>query len=345
MENIDYIDEVDTLEEKISEEIQMLIPITFRGERIDKTLAQLLPDFSRSRIKQWLDRGLITRNDQVLTAKSSAFGNETILLKIPEDPQNLAFSPENIPLEVVFEDADIAVINKPPGMVVHPAAGNWTGTMLNGLLFHIPECAQVPRAGIVHRLDKDTSGLLVVAKTLQAQTNLVRQLQERSVNRRYFALVWGEFSNSTTINAPIGRDPRDRLKMGVVRNSSGKPAITHITPLGEISLDKAIISLLACKLETGRTHQIRVHLESIGHPLLNDPIYKKKVPIQAFQKLKEQFSIETAMPGQALHAAVLGFNHPVSGKYMSWSAEPPVGYLTFLRETGFEDESWSQIFE
>jgi 23S rRNA pseudouridine1911/1915/1917 synthase len=200
-------------------------------------------------------------------------------------------------------------------MVVHPAAGNWSGTLLNALLFRYPDIAQVPRAGIVHRLDKDTSGLLMVAKTLEAQTDLVRQLQSRQVIRRYLAFAWGQVK-SQTVHASIGRDPRDRLKMALMTGSASKPAVTHVQLLHCLEFGRTKVSLVACRLETGRTHQIRVHLESLGNALLGDPVYKKKNPPESQQ-------LEFARVGQALHAAVLGIIHPRTKEAMLWQAPMP----------------------
>lgn len=346
MEPLDYIDEDEVVvEESTGEIIQLTIPGSFRGERLDKSLAQILPNYSRSRLQQWLERGLVVCSGKPLTAKTMVLGGESISLTVPVDPQNSAFKPENIDLEVVFEDDSVAIINKPPGLVVHPAAGNWSGTLLNGILHRFPECEFVPRAGIVHRLDKDTSGLLVVAKTLQAQTNLVRQLQERTVNRRYLALVWGKFPSEKIIRSLIGRDPKDRLKMAVVDSDSGKEAVTHVKKLETVAFEEREISLVLCKLETGRTHQIRVHLESFGFPLVNDPVYKKKVPHKAFDEIKLGWANTTdgPLPGQALHATVLGFNHPVTNEEVIKSGLPPQQFLNLLKIVGVSDQSWKNL--
>ena len=345
MEPLDYIDEDEGLvNESFSDVIYLQIPTAYRGERLDKTLAKLLPDYSRSRIQQWLERGLVLSSGMTLTPKTAVLGGESLVLQIPEDPQNSAFKPENIPLDIVFEDECVVVINKPAGLVVHPAAGNWTGTLLNGLLFKFPECEFVPRAGIVHRLDKDTSGLLVVAKTLQAQTNLVRQLQDRTVNRKYLALVWGEFPAQKVIRGQMGRDPRDRLKMAVL-NSSGKEAVTQVTRLSTVEYGGSQISLVVCKLETGRTHQIRVHLESIGFPLLNDSVYKKRVPTKANEHIKQAWSGGNFLPGQALHAAVLGFNHPLTMERVNFSAIPSNEFCQLMNMVGISQGVLNELLE
>lgn len=345
MEQSDYIDDDDgVVEDSTAESIRLEIPLSLRGQRMDKAISQLLPQYSRSRIQDWIEKGFIQKNDAKISSKDSVLGYEILSVQIPQNPEDNAFSPENIPLDIVFEDEFIAVINKPAGLVVHPAAGNWSGTLLNGILHRFPECALVPRAGIVHRLDKDTSGLLVIAKTLEAQTDLVRQLQARTVNRRYLSLVWGKFPPMKVIREPIGRDPRDRLKMAVVSNNSGKPAVTHVKRLDQIEYDGGSLSLLACKLETGRTHQIRVHLEHAGFPLLNDPIYRRKVPQGIFEALKNGLAEDFLLTGQALHAAVLGLTHPVTHQEMEWLADPPDSFKLILGYLGVKDTAWQKIY-
>jgi 23S rRNA pseudouridine1911/1915/1917 synthase len=216
------------------------------------------------------------------------------------------------------------VINKPPGLVVHPAAGNWTGTLLNGLLFRFPELKSLPRAGIVHRLDKDTSGLMVVARTSQAQTSLVKQLQERTVGRRYLAWVWGDAPSQGKVLATVGRDQRDRLKMAA-GSPQGKPAATLFRRLAKGAFNESTLALLECRLETGRTHQIRVHLESLGFPLLGDPVYKKKTPGAAKS---------LTLGRQALHAYALSLEHPVSHEVMTWFKLPPEDLIQMIPELG-----------
>lgn len=335
MNPLDYIDEDDEpVENQSTDLIHLTIPSSSRGERLDKALAKLLPEYSRSRLQNWLVKGYVVNHDKAMKAKDSVLGGEELRISVPEDPQVEAFSPENIELEVVYQDESIVVINKPVGMVVHPAAGNWRGTLLNGILYHFPECSLVPRAGIVHRLDKDTSGLLVVAKNLTAQTHLVRQLQSRIVLRRYLALVWGKVPPEKIIHGSIARDPKDRLKMAVI--SSGKPAITHLKQIGFVKYGAATASLVTCKLETGRTHQIRVHMESIGHPLINDPVYKKGTPTD-WGALRNSVGVEYSQRiGQALHAAVLGLEHPTSGEWMEWRISPPLTFMKWLDELKFD---------
>ena len=277
------------------------------GERLDKVLARLYPQFSRSRLKAWCEAGLVRLDGQIPAARAKARAGARVALTIPPDPEAGAFAPEPIPLRVVWSDAHLAVIDKPAGLVVHPAAGNWSGTLLNGLLALYPECAGVPRAGIVHRLDKDTSGLLVVARSLIAQTDLVRQLQARTVSRQYLALAWGELARDATVDAPIGRHPRDRLRMAVV--ASGKPARTHFTPVAVLRTPYGAVTVLRCRLDTGRTHQIRVHAQHLGLPLLGDALYGRRgAPALDLRR-------------QALHAAVLRFDHPVGGRSLCFASD------------------------
>ena len=288
-----------------------------RGERLDKVLSKLVPQYSRSRIQQWIESGHVTVDGSPARGKAMVLGGEEVTIAPQAAPEDNAYQPEAIPLSIVHEDGAILVLNKPDGLVVHPAAGNWTGTVLNGLLHRIPGLAGVPRAGIVHRLDKDTTGLMVVAKTLEAQTDLVRQLQSRSVKREYLALVWGQPRVAGKIDAAIGRHPRDRIKMAVSENMTAKPAVTHYERLATGMLDDKPVSLVRCRLETGRTHQIRVHMQSLGFALVGDALYGK-------QHLAPYF------PRQALHAYRLGLIHPVSGEGMEWEAPLPEDLAALL---------------
>lgn len=311
-----------------------LAPITlqlteeFSGMRLDKVLSDLLPQYSRSRIQQWIAGENITVNDQPAKAKMSVIGDETIQVIPQTSPEEHAFEPEDIPLNIVYEDDTLLVVNKPAGLVVHPAAGNWSGTLLNGLLHYCPALAMVPRAGIVHRLDKETSGLMVVAKTLSAQTHLVRQLQARTVKRQYIALVWGDTPSQGTIDAPMARHPKDRLKMAVSRSLVAKPAITHFHHKAEGDLEGKPVSLVLCQLETGRTHQIRVHMQSVGYPLVGDPLYGK-------QHLMSYF------PRQALQAYRLGLIHPATGNHCEWKVGLADDFLALLDRAGIDFESLS----
>ena len=321
---VDYIDEEDF--------ISLEIPPEMAGERLDKVLAGSLPDYSRNRLKTWVEAGAVMVDGKVTKARYLLRGGESIKVFPQEMPEQFAFSPENIPLDVVYEDDAIIVINKPPGLVVHPAAGNWSGTLLNGLLFKYPELKSLPRAGIVHRLDKDTSGLMVVARTAQAQTSLVRQLQDRTVGRRYLAWVWGGAPSQGKVLASVGRDQRDRLKMAA-GSPQGKPAATLFRRLAKSTFLESPLALLECRLETGRTHQIRVHLESLGFPLLGDPVYRKKTPGVAKSLLFER---------QALHAYALSLQHPLTQELVSWFRLPPLDLMQLLPQVGMSEADLPQ---
>jgi 23S rRNA pseudouridine1911/1915/1917 synthase len=275
------------------------------GERLDKVLSRLLPQFSRSRLQQWIEAGHVLIDGGPARGKMTVCGDESVSVAPQRADEDEAFKPEAMDLRIVHEDQAIIVIDKPAGLVVHPAAGNWSGTLLNGLLHHCSQLAGVPRAGIVHRLDKDTSGLMVVAKTLEAHTDLVRQLQARSVRREYLALVWGTPKPVGTIEAAMGRHPRDRLKMAVSNSQTAKPAITHYQLLAKGAIDGKAVSLMRCSLETGRTHQIRVHMQSLGFPLVGDTLYGKA-------------HLAPVFPRQALQAWQLGLIHPLSAAPCEW---------------------------
>ncbi len=294
------------------------------GERLDKIIAKLIPQFSRSRLQQWITAGHVTVDGVPGRGKMTVLGDEEVIVHPQPAPEDHAYQPEQMVLDIVFEDRAIMVINKPAGMVVHPAAGNWSGTLLNGLLHHFPALSGVPRAGIVHRLDKDTSGLMVVAKSLQAQTDLVRQLQARTVRREYWALVWGKPNLSGTIDQPMARHPRDRIKMAVSESPSAKPAITHFRRLATGTLDGKAVSLVECRLETGRTHQIRVHMAHAGFPLVGDGLYGK-------QHLASHF------PRQALQARRLGLEHPIKHKEVSWEVSLADDFAALLVRAGIAD--------
>ncbi|MBX3665670.1 MAG: 23S rRNA pseudouridine(1911/1915/1917) synthase RluD [Burkholderiales bacterium] len=284
---------------------RLTVPESCAGLRLDQALARLLPRYSRARLSTWIREGRVCVDGRTPAPRDRLHGGERIEVRPALSPEETAFRPETIPLDIVYEDDTLIVIDKPPGLVVHPGSGNWQGTLLNALLAHAPQLAAIPRAGIVHRLDKDTSGLLVIAKTLTAQTDLVRQLQARTVSREYRAVVHGRVVRSGTMEGPVGRDPRSRIRMAVV--PSGKPAVTHYAVTEK--LPRATV--LACRLETGRTHQIRVHLQKLGHPIWGDPVYGPRAPAPP------------RFPRQALHAEKLALIHPETGKTMQWQAPLP----------------------
>jgi 23S rRNA pseudouridine1911/1915/1917 synthase len=298
------------------------------GDRLDKVVAAWLPAVSRSRVQQWIESGAVRVNGAAVRPRHALLTGDVVAVEPPPAPEATAWSAEPMPLSIVHEDEHILVIDKPAGLVVHPAAGHWSGTLVNGLLAHAPELSAVPRAGIVHRLDADTSGLMAVARTLAAQTDLVRQLQARSVERRYWAVVLGESRPSGTIDAAIGRDPRNPLRFRVSATASAKPARTHYTRRA-VAHDGAALSWLECRLDTGRTHQIRVHCEHLGHPLIGDPVYRRKLPPPAPQPLWRAFR------RQALHAAALGLLHPASGRPMRWFRAPPADMTALMQSLGF----------
>ena len=311
--------------------ISLTIPAEYAGLRLDQVLAKLLPAYSRSRLQGWIKANLVQVGGRDANAKTKVWGGEAVMIAPQPLPEESAFKAEEMDLEVVFEDDHIAVIHKPAGLVVHPAAGNWQGTLLNALLHRYPSIEAVPRAGIVHRLDKETSGLLVVAKTVTAQTSLVRQLQARTVKREYRAIVWGVVHGKGRVDAPIGRNPHDRTKMAVVKHF-GKVAITHFEALETFSHH----SYVRCLLETGRTHQIRVHMQSIKAPLVGDQVYGQKGGIAHGVKLHDDIaSVIHGFGRQALHAERLGLIHPESGVAMQWQCELPAdmkALLAALRE-------------
>ncbi len=298
--------------------LQGMVPAELGGERCDAIASHLFPDYSRSRLQGWLKDGRLTVDGEPCKPKTKLLPGQLLVLEAELEPQG-EWLPEDIPLDIVYEDHEILVVNKPAGMVVHPGAGNWSGTLLNGLLHHYPDIDKVPRAGIVHRLDKDTTGLMVVAKTLQAQTDLVMQLQDRTVSREYAAVVTGTFTGGGTVDAPIGRHPQQRTKMAVLRPTANgaKEAITHYW----IEQRFPQHTLVRVKLETGRTHQIRVHMTHLGHSLVGDGTYSRfKIPKGASPELVEALR---SFPRQALHARKLGLEHPGTGDYMEWEVPLP----------------------
>ena len=305
------------------------------GERLDKVLAVLMPSVSRARLQKWIEEGAVTVNGEVASKirQKVAAGDEIEVLEQPS-PEELAFKPVQMDLDVVYEDDAILVVNKPAGLVVHPAAGHWDDTLLNGLLARNPQLKSLPRAGIVHRLDRETTGLMVVAKTLEAQTDLIRQLQARTVKREYWAIVFGEAPEAGFIEEPIMRDPRSPIRFCVGQGPRAKEAKTHVRCVDVgfvpgIGQTPIKVSWVACRLDTGRTHQIRVHMQWAGLPLVGDPVYKGKMG-----KLPEDCPL-AIMKRQALHASRLGLIHPVSRETMQWFVAAPTDLAQLMEELGF----------
>ncbi|MCO3271580.1 23S rRNA pseudouridine(1911/1915/1917) synthase RluD [Pseudomonas aeruginosa] len=298
------------------------VPFELGGQRLDQIAAQLFPEHSRSRLAGWIKDGRLTVDGAVLRPRDIVHSGEQLVLEAEQEAQG-EWLAQDIELEIVYEDEHILVIDKPAGLVVHPAAGHQDGTLLNALLYHVPDIANVPRAGIVHRLDKDTTGLMVVAKTLEAHTKLVAQLQARSVSRIYEAIVIGVITSGGTIDAPIGRHGVQRQKMAVV--DAGKVAVSHYRVLERFRAH----THTRVKLETGRTHQIRVHMSHIGYPLVGDPVYggRFRIPPVASQTLVQTLR---EFPRQALHARFLELDHPATGVRMKWESPLPEDFLWLL---------------
>ena len=284
---------------------------TGSGERLDRFLARVLAGrvdgLSRSRIQQWISLGAVWSQDRTLSQSTRLFGSERLKVQPLPREADRAFEPDDVDLSIVQEDEHLLVIDKPAGLVVHPAPGHWRGTLLNGLLRHRPTLAALPRAGIVHRLDKDTSGLMVVAASELSLQALGAQIAARSMSRRYLAFVRGTPDEAGVVDAPVGRDLQVRTRMAVLHPPAGRPARTHYRRLASLRVDGVVTSLLECRLETGRTHQIRVHMRHIGHPLLGDTLYGGG----------------TGFARQALHAWRLGLAYPVGGQPQHWVSVPP----------------------
>ncbi|MGR9099891.1 MAG: 23S rRNA pseudouridine(1911/1915/1917) synthase RluD [Gammaproteobacteria bacterium] len=291
------------------------VPSESAGMRLDRVLAELFPEYSRSKLQTWIRSGRVLVDGAVLRPRDALNGDETVVLDA-EAEAVVVNAPENIPLDIVYEDGSLLIVNKPAGLVVHPAAGNWDGTLLNALLHHDPVLNTLPRGGIVHRIDKDTSGLLMIAKTLQAHKRLVEQLQAREIRREYLAVIQGRMTAGGKVDEPIGRHPIDRKRYAVREN--GKAAVTHYRIVERFS----DYTLIQAKLETGRTHQIRVHMAHIHYPLLGDPVYggRFKMPRGCGERLEKELR---SFRRQALHAAKLGLAHPVTGEYCEWSVDMP----------------------
>ena len=292
-----------------------LVPAAAAGRRLDAVLAELFPEYSRSRLSAWIKAGQVTVDGAPARPRDPVHGGETIVLDAVEEVQTHAVA-EDIPLDVLYEDEHVFVLDKPAGLVVHPGAGNPAGTLVNALLHRDPALDKLPRAGIVHRLDKDTSGVMVVARTLQAHTALVAQLSAREVHRQYLAIVVGALVSGGTADAAIDRHPRDRLRMAV--REDGKDAVTHYRLRERFRAHTA----LECRLETGRTHQIRVHMAHLKHPIVGDPLYggSLRLPKGASEDL---IAALRGFKRQALHAEVLAFAHPVTGEAIRCEASLP----------------------
>jgi len=285
------------------------------GRRLDQVASELFSDFSRARLQQWIKGGQLQVNGQQQVPKQKLLGGETLTVDVHLEPEG-DWQAENIPLNIVHEDDHIIVVNKPTNFVVHPAAGNRSGTLLNALLYHCPQLESVPRAGIVHRLDKDTTGLMVVAKSLQAHTHLVSQLQARTVKREYEAVVNGVMTGGGIVNQPIGRHPGQRTKMAVI--SDGKEARTHYSLIERFEGHTHV----RLRLETGRTHQIRVHMAHIRFPIVGDDTYSGRFRIHKGTSVELREAVQN-FGRQALHARELGLIHPATGELVSWASELP----------------------
>ena len=301
---------------------QVAVTVDLHGDRLDRALVALVPEFSRSYLQQLIEIGLVKLNSCTTTKAATRVKASDILeIELRPTPQSQSFKPQSMALDFVYEDPHLCVINKPAGLVVHPAPGNWSGTLLNGLLAHDPHCALVPRAGIVHRLDKDTSGLMVVARTRQAMDALVHKIAAREVSRQYLALAHQPWKGApvVTVDAAVGRDPRNRLRMAVVdlKHEAGKTAKTDVYLLANHPEG----CWVRCHLHTGRTHQIRVHMAHIGHPLVADSVYGGQV--------------DHSLQRQALHAFRLAFTHPISGKALDFQVPPPDDFMRLLNTWGF----------
>ncbi|WP_174492176.1 23S rRNA pseudouridine(1911/1915/1917) synthase RluD [Acinetobacter sp. Marseille-Q1623] len=312
--------------------LQFQLDESYLGLRIDQVAATVWSEFSREKLKQWLKDGHLLVNGNIVKPKYKCEGNELLTLEVELEAQTSA-QPENIPLDIVFEDEDIIVINKPVGMIVHPGAGNPNGTLVNALLYHYPKSAELTRAGLVHRIDKDTSGLLVVAKNLEAQFALSKQLAKKSVYRIYDLICYGNIIAGGTIDEPIKRHPVDRIKMAIL--PGGRDAVTHYNVKERFQH----FTRVQAQLETGRTHQIRVHFTYIGFPLVGDPVYmsRVKVPAGASELLTDTLR---GFKRQALHAAKLGLVHPRTKEEMLFEAPWPADFTTLVEVLRSENKAY-----
>ncbi|MBV1959688.1 MAG: 23S rRNA pseudouridine(1911/1915/1917) synthase RluD [Pseudomonadales bacterium] len=303
--------------------LQATIPEELSGGRFDQVAAKLFPSYSRSRLKSWIESGELTLDGESNRPRQKVQEGQTLRIEATLDAPE-EWSPEDLDLDIVYEDEHLLLINKPAGFVVHPGAGNWSGTLLNGLLHRYPELGQIPRAGIVHRIDKDTTGLMVVARTLEAHTHLVNQLQERTLTRQYEAITQGVMVGGGSVNKPMGRHPVHRKKMAVIEHG-GKPAVTHYRVVKRYRIHTHI----RVQLETGRTHQIRVHMAHARYPLLGDPVYlgRARLPAGGTEEFKESI---LRFGRQALHAKFLGMEHPATGEWMEWEIPLPQDMVDLL---------------
>lgn len=304
--------------------LQTIVPESLAGERLDKVVAQLFSDYSRGRLQEWIREGSIQVDGKTKRPRDFVQANQLITLAASLPAKEESWKAQPLALDIVYEDESLMVINKPVGLVVHPAVGNPDNTLMNALLYHCPALAQIPRAGMIHRLDKDTSGLLVIAKTLTAHTELVRQLQARTIQREYEAIVTGVLISGGTVDAPMGRHPVHRKKRAIIE--FGKPAITHYRVLERFHAH----TRLRVKLETGRTHQIRVHMAYIHHPIVGDRVYggRFQVPREASESLIKALR---EFNHQALHAQRLALIHPVSRELVEWTSPLPADMQNLLQ--------------
>ncbi|MEX1240702.1 MAG: RluA family pseudouridine synthase [Cyclobacteriaceae bacterium] len=305
--------------------------------RIDKFLMARLPNVTRTKIQDGIHHEFVRVNDQPIKPNYKVHPGDVVTVLFPEAPRDTEVAPENIPLNIVFEDEHVLIINKPPGMVVHPAYNNWTGTVVNALAYHFKQLPQMPgnegRPGLVHRIDKDTSGLLVIAKTDRAMTHLAKQFFDHTIERTYWAIVWGVPDPSEgTINVPVGRSPKDRrLTVAFPEEDFGRHAITHYRLLKDLRY----VSLVECRLETGRTHQIRAHMKHLGHTLFNDAPYGGDQVLKGTVFSKYKQFVENCfqiIPRQALHAKTLGFVHPETNKKMQFDSDPPDDFRNVIEK-------------
>lgn len=325
------------MNDKMSDKIELeeFIPDEMRGLRLDQALAQLFPDYSRGQLSKWIKAGDVLVDDAQRKPRDAVHGGEQVIIRTTLVAQDESWTAEAIELDIVYEDDDVIIINKPAGMVVHPGAGNHQGTLVNALLAHAPQLVNIPRAGIVHRIDKGTTGLLMIAKTLIAHNSLIAQLQARTVKREYQAVVTGVLTAGGTVDEPIGRHHIDRKRMAI--SQSGKPSVTHYRVVKRFRAHTHI----TCKLETGRTHQIRVHMAHIRHPLIGDPVYggRFKQAKGISDALREAIK---SFQRQALHAGVLGFIHPATGEEVCWQVEMPQDMQHLLQTLAADAEQTAE---